>query len=139
LLRCAREHPIQTPALWQTHQKVFLHCDGSPWTSLEFRERYLYPSLRRQRMEGDPYLLTLDSHQEESLEEAFWSLGSYRNGARSHVSRTRMENGVRLRKATPEEVYEHARWRKRRNNEAIDKIYQQWTPRDRIAITHECM
>lgn len=139
LLRCAREHPTQTPTLWQAHQKVFLHCDDSPWTSLEFRERYLYPSLRRQRMEGDPYLLTLDNHQEESLEEAFWSLGSYRNGARSHVSRTRMENGVRLRKATPEEVYEHARWRKRRNNEAIDKIYQQWTPRDRIAITQECM
>lgn len=139
VLRCAQATRLPASHLWGSRQKVFQHCDGSPWTSREFRERYLYPSLRRQRASGDPYLLPFDTLQGLSLEEAFWGLGSYRNGARSHVSRNRTIEGIQLRKATPAEVYEHARWRKRRNNEAIDKVYQQWTPRDRLAITRHCM
>lgn len=139
VLRCVREHPLPSQRVWESKENIFTHCDGSPWSSREFRERYLYPSLRRQRAEGDPYLLPFGAVHGITLEEAFWSLGSYRNGARSHVSRSRTVNGRRLRKATPEEVYEHARWRRRRNNEAIDKIYQQWSPHDRLAITQECM
>jgi hypothetical protein len=41
----------------------------------------------------------------------------------------------RLKKATNDQVYEHARWRRKRAGEAIDKIYREWTIRDRIKIT----
>ncbi len=118
---------------------VFCHVDGTPWTSAYFREKFLYPSLHEQRAAGDAYLAPFGGGAALTLEEAFWSLGSYRNGARSWVSRKRQYGQVLQRAATKEEVYEHGRWRKDRKNEAIDKIYQQWTFADRIAITKCCM
>jgi len=118
---------------------LFVHPDNTAWTSLYYRERYLYPSLYRQRAGQDPWLTPFNAHSTVSLEEAFWSLSSYRNGARSWVSRPRMYGSKRQRKATPEEVYEHGRWRRQRNSEAIDKVYQQWTYEDRVAITLYCM
>lgn len=120
-------------------EAVFQHPDKAPWTSAYFREHYLYPSLHRQRAQGDPYLLPFSGGYGPTLEEAFWGLGSYRNGARSSVSRKRIHEGNHLRKATETEVYEHARWRRGRHNEAIDKVYQQWTWSDRLAITKCCM
>ena len=121
------------------HQPIFVHPDQTPWTSLYFRERYLYPALHRQRAGGDPWLVPFGQPGTLSLEEAFWSLSSYRNGARSWVSRRRVYGPLIQRKATAEEVYEHGRWRRQRNAEPIDKIYQQWTYADRIAITLQCM
>jgi hypothetical protein len=41
----------------------------------------------------------------------------------------------RFRKASQDQVYEHARWRRRRSSEAIDKQYDDWTEADRIALT----
>ena len=32
-------------------------------------------------------------------------------------------------------IYMHARWKKSRSSEDIDKLYLQWTPRDRVALT----
>jgi hypothetical protein len=123
--------------------QLFCHEDGTPWDSGYFRNAYLYPSLHAQRAAGDVYLVPLDGLQGPTIEEAFWGLASYRNGARSCVSRARVyalpHSTIRLRKASDAEVYEHGRWRHKRQNEDIDKVYQQWTFRDRITITTECM
>jgi hypothetical protein len=124
-------------------KRIFCHLDGTPWDSNYFRTAYLYPSLHAQRASGDVYLTPLNGVQGPTVEEAFWGLASYRNGARSCVSRARVYTvdytTLRLRKATDAEVYEHGRWRRKRQNEDIDKVYQQWTPRDRISITTDCM
>lgn len=122
---------------------IFCHVDGTRWDSNYFRTAYLYPSLHAQGAAGDVHLASLYSCHGPSIEDAFWGLASYRNGARSHVSRERTMRlalaYLRLRAATDAEVYEHGRWRMKRNNEDIDKVYQQWTYRDRLAITLECM
>lgn len=122
-----------------SNERVFQHLDGAPWTSSYYRENYVYPSLHSQRAAGDQYLTPFAGTYGPTIEEAFWGLGSYRNGARSSVSRKRTHGIYTLRKATETEVYEHARWRRGRHNEAIDKVYQQWTWNDRIAITKCCM
>jgi hypothetical protein len=125
---------------WSTNStKVFTEPDGSPWTSLSFRQKYLYPSLREQQRTGDPYLRPFTGGPGNSLEDKIWSLHCYRRGARSHVSRGGIYGRFRLKKATPDQVYEHARWRRKRSGEAIDKIYREWTFRDRIKITLYCM
>lgn len=135
-----REHRVG-PRARLSH--IFCHIDGTPWDSNYFRTAYLYPSLHAQRAAGDVHLTSLYSPHGPSIEDAFWGLASYRNGARSHVSRERTIRFplayLRLRPATDSEVYEHGRWRMKRNNENIDKVYQQWTYRDRLAITLECM
>lgn len=139
ILRAYSTYPGSRAGLRHSHLPIFMHPDQTPWTSLYFRERYLYPALHRQRAGGDPWLVPFGLGGVVALEEAFWSLSSYRNGARSWVSRSRLYGTKRQRKATPEEVYEHGRWRRQRNSEAIDKIYQQWTYEDQIAITAYCM
>ena len=117
---------------------LFCHVNGSRWTSLYFRKTYLYPSLHRQRVAGDKLLAPFDGSRGNHLESRFWSLHCYRRGGRSHVSRGGNFGGRRLRKATKEEVYEHARWRLRRSSEPIDVIYREWTPLDRVKITFYC-
>ena len=113
------------------NRPIFLHRDGTKWTSQWLRESHLYPHLRHLREEGDPYLQPI-----HSIAAAFWSLHCYRRGARSHVSKT--HPGHRMRRATAVEVYEHGRWRKKRG-EDIDKMYQEWTIYDRIQLTLHCM
>ena len=68
----------------------------------------------------------------KSLTEQFWSLHSYRRGARSHVSRCKV--GFR-RKASDDEVYEHRRWRRKRVGEAVDVLYRECTLADRVLLT----
>lgn len=117
---------------------VFTLLDGTPWTSAYFRKTYLYPSLYRQQALGDKYLTPYTGGPGNSIEDKFWSLHCYRRGGRSHVSRGGHFGQHRFRKATKEQIYEHARWRLRRSNEAIDVIYREWTARDRIKITLWC-
>lgn len=116
---------------------IFCHLDGSPWTSLFFRTTFLYPSLAKQRRDGDPYLTPFNgpSGSLNSLEAKFWSLHCFRRGARSHVSRGGRFGKHRLRKATRDQVYEHGRWHYRRSSEPIDVIYREWVPFDRIKLT----
>ena len=120
--------------LWNTPTLVFTSPQGVQWTSLYFRQTYLYPSLLSGQQNGDPYLRPLTS-----IPAAFWSLHCYRRGARSHVSRRRQVGTIWTRKATPMEVYEHARWQRRRQGEPIDLAYQQWDLYDRIQLTLFCM
>jgi hypothetical protein len=121
-----------------SHPMIFAHLDGSPWTSLYFRKAHLYPFLRRRQALGDPYLTPFSGEKGNSIEEKFWSLHCYRRGARSHVSRGGKFGHHRFHKATKDQVYEHARWRYRRSSEAIDAVYREWTPLDRIKITLYC-
>ena len=114
---------------------VFTQANGKPWTSKYYRTTYLYPALHKMRAEGDAYLRPYDGTPGNSLEEKFWSLHSFRRGANSHVSR-RQPNTVR--KADDSEKYAHARWRKHRQNEKIDKQYEEWPISARVNITLCC-
>ena len=117
---------------------MFAHLNGSPWTSRYFRKVHLYPFLYSRQAHGDPYLTPFSGEPGNSIEEKFWSLHCYRRGARSHVSRGGKFGHHRFKKATHDQVYEHARWRKRRSSEAIDVMYRAWTPIDRIKLTLYC-
>jgi hypothetical protein len=115
--------------------RVFIAADGSPWTSLHFRQHFLYPSLRAQQAAGDPYLRPYHGGVGNTLETKFWSLHCYRRGARSHVSRGGVFGRHRFRKATLAQIYEHARWRRKRSGESIDVLYREWTLREFIRLT----
>jgi hypothetical protein len=120
------------------HPLIFAHHDGSPWSSRYFRKAHLYPFLYQRQGLGDPYLTPFSGAKGNSIEEKFWSLHCYRRGARSHVSRGGKFGHHRFKKATHAQVYEHARWRYRRSSEAMDVIYREWNPVDRIKITLNC-
>lgn len=111
---------------------VFTHPNGRPWDSAYFRKTYLWPSLEEQRRQGDPFLKAFDGSPGNTIREKIWSLHTYRRGARSHVSKRRPGQ---YRKATKDEVYEHARWKRSRRSEEIDVIYREWTLADRIQLT----
>ena len=105
---------------------IFKHANGAPWTSMFFRKQYLFPVLRRLKSSGDAYLSRRD------IEKAFWSLHSYRRGARTHVShKIKGQRSI----ASKEQIYEHARWRYNSRNLPIDVIYRQWSYKDRIKLT----
>ena len=108
---------------------LFVHPDGTPWTSRFFRETFLYPSLRLQQAAGDPALRPYGT----SHGAKFWALHSFRRGARTHVSRRRLNASGRVAPASL--IYEHARWRRRRSSEAIDIQYQESTIRDKVVLT----
>jgi hypothetical protein len=118
---------------------IFCHPDGAPWTSLYFRTTFLYPSLHTQQQAGDSYLRPYTGGLGNSLGAKMWSLHCYRRGGRSHVSRGGVYGRRRFKKATSTQVYEHARWRRRRSGEAIDVAYREWTSRDKIKLTLHSM
>jgi len=111
---------------------IFVHADGTPWTSLFFRTSFLYPALELQRLEGDAYLRPFDGSPGNSLAAKFYSLHCYRRGARTHVSRV---HSPTYRRPTKDEVYEHARWRRPRSSEAIDVMYCDWPLFDQVKLT----
>ena len=120
------------PSAWKGDERpLFLHHDGKPWTAAHYRHTYLLSFIQQQKLEGDKYL-----QQFVNLQDAFWSLHSYRSGARSHVSIKR--EGC-WRKASTEEVNEHGRWRVKKSNESMAERYRQWTHRDRLSLTYLCM
>lgn len=120
----------------QDHRYVFVHEDGTLWTSVYFRNTFLYPSLASQASAGDAYLRPYQS----CIPAKFWSLNCYRRGARSHVSHSRDK---KYAIASQAQIYEHGRWRLKRSSEDIDKVYQQWPISERLKIkgiiNKECM
>ena len=119
-----------------SQQLIFQHENGLPWCSMYFRQEFLYPFLL-QSLPHDPYLQQYDSLH-LSVCERFWSLHSYRRGARSHVSRGGVHAGIKFRKASPTEVYEHGRWRLKQGSQPIDLVYNDWPYEARLFITHRC-
>jgi len=123
----------EIPSNWE---HLFIHKDGRIWNSHYFRTTYLLPFLHIQRMGGDAHLKPFDGITGKTLEEAFYSMHSYRRGARTAVSRTREPP---YRKATPDEVDEHGRWRVKRKNMKMPQLYLAWDTLERLAITLFCM
>jgi hypothetical protein len=115
---------------------LFCHPNGVRWSSSYFRSTYLLPSLNAQRLAGKASLQVFDGSPGNTLAEKFYSINSYRRGARSHVSKKRPSN---VRKASPDEVTEHGRWRVERSSMSMPEAYQQWTVADRLSITQLCM
>ena len=104
--------------------------------SLHYRTRFLYPALEFLRATGDPLLKAFGPDRGSSLPERFYSLHSYRRGARTHCQCSCRTPGHK--KAAPTQVYEHARWRLKRSNQPIDQQYREWTLYERLRITLFC-
>jgi hypothetical protein len=117
---------------------IFSTPDGTQWTSAYFRTTLLYPALDAQRRAGDAFLQAFDGSPGNSIAEKYWSMHCYRRGATTEVTRGRLILGIRLRKASGVQTYEHACWRRKRSFETIDAIYRQWTIPDRITLTLFC-
>ena len=116
---------------------IFVTDGGRVWNSYHFRELYLYPGLSRQWLAQDPLLRTYAPRSAEDIPKKFYSLHSYRRGARTHVSKQRA--GCR-RKATQLEVSDHGRWRTRyQTHSDMPTHYQETTLEDRLYITLLCM
>ena len=127
--RCRRASGLEDD--WKKDNRyIFRHADGSPWSSLYYRRTYLYPSLHEQRGMGDPYLKPFDGRPGNSIEDKFWSLHTYRRAGRTHVTKP-----LTAKKATKDQIYEHARWKRHSQGEDIDILYRQWSILDRIQIT----
>lgn len=118
---------------------LFCHPDSSLWSSHYFRHTHLYPLLHEQRLRGDPHLLPYDSTPNNSLADKFWGMNSYRRGGRSHTERHRP--GC-VRRATPEEITEHGRWRTQNrasSGVSMPTHYLDLSLEDRLYITLLCM
>jgi hypothetical protein len=89
-----------------------------------------------QPLNGEPHLIRFNGTPGNTLAENFWSMYSYRRGARTTVSKKRPTT---IRKATSEEVFEHGRWRVERSGMTMPHAYLKWTIADRFAITRLCM
>jgi len=126
-----------TDALGWSDGPLFRHADGTPWDSHYFRHTHLYPLLTLQRLAGDAYLKPYDGSPGNTFAEKFYSMHSYRSGGRSNVNKKRL--GC-VRKATPPEVSEHGRWRRKHmGGETMEVHYTQWSYEDRLYITLLCM
>ena len=116
------------PKLLSSTTPLLTRPDEAYWTSFLFRHQVLYPALTTQQLQGDGFLQPFTG--DNSIPNKFWSLNSYRRGARTHSQR-----GGAFRRATDAQVYEHARWRRHRNGQPIDVLYREWSLRDRVLIT----
>ena len=114
------------------HRYIFCHADGTPWTSKYFREVYLYPALQAQQP-GCPVLRTFDTRPGNTIRDKFWSLHCYRRGARTYSN---LRHEPPMRRASTDQLYEHARWRRRRAGEKVDIMYREWTAADRVRLTY---
>jgi len=112
-------------------------ADGRRWTSTHFRHHYLYPWLYRLQDEGDPTLQAFTQEDGSRIEDKYYSMNSYRRGGSSYVSKRRA--GMRKRRATTVEVYEHGRWRLKRQSENMPTRYREFTLDDRLCVTLLCM
>ena len=128
-----------TSSFWPSHPgMIFTEPDGTPWSSYFFRHTFVYPCLRQLQADGDMFLRPFVGPN-NSIEEKFWSLHSYRRGARTHSGRRGTQDGIPSIAATGPQIYEHGRWRRRRAGEAIDVQYNEWTYQDRLPITLQCL
>jgi hypothetical protein len=125
------ERLTQATAHLPRSSRLFVHKDGRPWDSNYFRHLMVYPVLDALRANGDAYLLPYTD-----IPRSFYSLHCYRRGARTQASKLR---GSTTQRASPDQIYEHGRWRKSRASERIDIIYREWPLYDRLLITLLCM
>jgi len=110
-------------------------ADGNRFTSAYYRSNYLYPWLYRLKQEGDPTLLAFTQEAGNRIEDKYYSMNSYRRGGSSHSTKSRRGK----KKATAIQVYEHGRWKIKRQAENMPTRYREYTLEDRIYITLLCM
>ncbi len=94
------------------------------------------------RVQGEPTLNMFSDDVGKRIKDLVYSLHSWRRSGRSRVSRSARHNEPKpagSRRATPQEVYEHGRWRRCRSSKDINKIYQAWPLWDRLKLTLYCM
>ena len=116
------------PTIQTSEQFLFTRPPRDIWTSYDFRHQVLYPALTTQQLQGDNFLRPFVGSN--SIPARFWSLNSYRRGARTHSQR-----GGSFKRATDQQVYEHGRWRHRREREPIAVAYREWSLRERVLNT----
>ncbi len=115
---------------------IFQKATGEVWDSLYYRQRYVYPVLELMLTEGDQALRAATTKEGSTIPVMFHSLHMYRRGGRSHCDIVREKGAHHVRKrASPTQVYEHGRWRRKRGSEPIDIQYQAWTLFDHLQIT----
>lgn len=110
---------------------------GHAWTSHSFRTHHLLPLWEEQRRHGDPTFRPYAGPAPNTLRHKIYSMGSFRRGARTHVSRHRP--GC-LRAASAEEILEHGRWRTRNvSAPSVSRHYNEPSLEDRLYLTLLCM
>lgn len=109
--------------------------DGQEWTSHYYRMNFLYPWLEQLKREGDVTLRAFSDDEGNTIPDKYYSMNSYRRGGRSHVSKRRAGK----REGTETEIYEHGRWRYKRQLENMPTRYREFTLEDRIYVTLLCM
>ena len=131
-------------AVFESHhgERLFSTALKPLWDSRHFREHFAWPLLEQMKMEGEPTLKVFSSRKGNRLRDKVYSLHSWRRAGRSRVSRPPRHNepnppGTRV--ATPQEIYEHGRWRKKGKSEDMPSHYNQWDLADRLAISLMCM
>ena len=110
---------------------------NSRWKSRHFLENYAWPLLESMRISGESSLKSFSDEEGNRIRDRVWSCHSWRRGYESYVCKKRPEN---IRAATGDEQYEHARWRKKRN-QVTEDIHVHYTEMDlesRLAITLLC-
>jgi len=109
--------------------------DGKRFTSSYFRNEYLYPFLHRLKQEGDATLLAFTQEVGNRIEDKYYSMHSYRRGGNSQATKRRRGKKV----ASSIQVYEHGRWKIKRQAENMPTRYREYTLEDRLYITLLCM
>ena len=110
-------------------------ADGTRWTSTYFRHNFVYPWLYMLKQEGDPFLRAFTEEIGNRIADKYYSINLYRRGGSSHVAKRRGNK----RRATETEIYEHGRWRLKRQNMTMPQRYREFTLEDRIYVTWLCM
>ena len=113
--------------------RVFALPNGRCWDLAYYRSRFLYPGLVFLRTAGDPMLQTIGNLRGNCIPDRFYSLHSYRRGARTHSQRS--QPVLLHRKATDRQVNEHARWRTKRDSQPLNVQYREWSLYERLRIT----
>jgi hypothetical protein len=114
---------------------LFFTPKHGKWTSREFRHGYVWPLLELQRAQGEASLMAFNDEPGQRIRDKVWSCHSYRRGFNSYVSQKREGN---LRKATPQEINEHARWKEASAPTMHDHYNTDLDLGSRLAITLIC-
>lgn len=131
---------------WMEELQQFTPTDGESlfstpkcptWTSGYFRSQHVWRHLETLRAMGEPSLACFSDEVGQRICDRVYSMHSWRRGANTFCER--FEPGLQLRRARPDELYEHARWSRRGSSEEMHVHYREWDLPPRIGITQFCM
>ena len=123
---------------WTSPQSFLFRStsESTHWSSHYFRTNHLYPLLHLQYLQGDVTIRHIQPTTSHGIPYYFYSLHSYRRGAKTFPTRKR--TGCR-RAATRIELENHGRWRvKNTGREDMPLHYTEPSIEDRIYLTLLC-